>query len=197
MGNFNFEFKGLSLSMGDMAVISDQYEQLSTAEYIMDNYNLPFILALRIAGAVRDRMNDYDDDTEAIEVANYFGRSSIFIRELAGIKGAYNQKKAQAELEEIEHQLSNGEITIDKKGIAYNKIGRPLSPEMVEKLNCITKNFNIYSTGLAYDEYISKSIEDYKLNKKPYTEEELSEMRNAFGEGTTVIDTLTGEEIIL
>lgn len=197
MGNFNFEFKGLSLSMGDMAVISDQYEQLSTAEYIMDNYNLPFILAMRIAGEVRDRMNDYDDDTEAIEVANYFGRSSIFIRELAGIKGAYNQKKAQAELEEIEHQLSNGEITIDKKGIAYNKIGRPLSPEMVEKLNCITKNFNIYSTGLAYDEYISKSIEDYKLNKKPYTEEELSEMRNAFGEGTTVIDTLTGEEIIL
>ena len=44
------------------------------------------------------------------------------------------------------------------------------------------------------------SVDSYTVFEdklKPYTEEELAEMKNAFGEGTTVIDTLTGEEIIL
>ena len=197
MGNFNFEFKGLSLSMGDMAVISDQYEQLSTAEYIMDNYNLPFILAMRIAGEVRDRMNDYDDDTEAIEVSNYFGRSPIFIRELAGIKGEFRKKMAQTELKRIEDQLSTGEIVINEAGIAFNKIGRPLSPELIEKVSCITKDINILASSMAYDEYLNKSVEEYKQNKKPFSEETLAEIRNAFGEGATVVDVISGEEIIL
>ena len=197
MKNFELEFKGLSLSMADMANISNYYVRACTAEYIMENYSLPETLAMSLANRVRDNMEDYDDDTESIEISNVLTKANIFIRELAGLRGESAQKRANSELEIIEKELENREITIDEKGVARNKIGRVLSPDMAIKVSCIKKKINISQTNEMYNIETTKSIEEYKKNKKPYSEEELMEMRNAFGEGTTVVNVITGEEITL
>ncbi len=46
---------------------------------------------------------------------------------------------------------------------------------------------------------VDKSLNDYRERMKNHvhTEEELFEMRNVFGEGTTVVNALTGKKIVL
>jgi len=39
-----------------------------------------------------------------------------------------------------------------------------------------------------------KSIENYRKQQGKFSEEQMAEMRNAFGTGTVVVDVLTGEK---
>lgn len=50
-----------------------------------------------------------------------------------------------------------------------------------------------------YEHYVMASIEAYKARVagRKHTQEELGEMRNAFGPGATVINVLTGEVVKL
>lgn len=116
-----------------------------------------------------------------------------FERELSGALGPYWKASAEKELEEIRKELEKGLITIDENGVARNRIGRVLMSDMLEKLTYVTDAADIEATTKARDEETSKAIEEYRRNARPATEEELSEMRAAFGEGTTVVNVLTGQ----
>ena len=102
-----------------------------------------------------------------------------FQRELSGDLGAFWQRQAEAELVKVKADLDSGEITIDEAGVARNRIGRALMDDLLEKLLLVT------------------DMESYRASRKAPSAEELAEMRAAFGEGTTVVDALTGEEIQL
>ena len=120
-----------------------------------------------------------------------------FERELSGALGAYWKNSAEKELEEIRKDLAEGKITIDENGVARNCIGRVLMSDMLEKLTFVTDEVDEEATKAARDEEVTRSLAEYRRNAKPASEEELSEMRAAFGEGQTIVNILTGERITL
>lgn len=122
-----------------------------------------------------------------------------FERELNGLLGDYWKREAQKELERIAEEIRNGEITFDENGVAYNCIGRVLMSDMAEKVAYVDDRINIEATANARAEEVEKSIAEYREARKNYkrTEEELAEMRAAFGKGTKMVDLLTGEEFTL
>lgn len=120
-----------------------------------------------------------------------------FERELSGALGAYWKNSAEKELEEIRKDLAEGKITIDENGVARNCIGRVLMSDMLEKLTYVTDEVDEEATKAARDEDVTRSLAEYRRNAKPASEEEISEMRAAFGEGQTIVNILTGERITL
>lgn len=120
-----------------------------------------------------------------------------FERELSGALGAYWKNSAEKELEEIRKDLAEGKITIDENGVARNCIGRVLMSDMLEKLTFVTDEVDEEATKAARDEEVTRSLAEYRRNAKPASEEEISEMRAAFGEGQTIVNILTGERITL
>lgn len=120
-----------------------------------------------------------------------------FMEELNGMRGDFWQKEAQKEIEKVKAELAAGKITIDENGIARNCIGRILMSDMLEKVALVSDEVDVEATTKAREEADRKSIEEYKRSRKGYSEEELNEMRAAFGKGTTVRDIFTGEEITL
>ena len=120
-----------------------------------------------------------------------------FEKELSGALGAFWKNSAEKELEEIRKDLAEGKITIDENGVARNCIGRVLMSDMLEKLTYVTDEVDEEATKAARDEEVTRSLAEYRRNAKPASEEELSEMRAAFGEGQTIVNILTGERITL
>ena len=120
-----------------------------------------------------------------------------FEKELSGALGEFWKKEAEKELQKIKAELEEGKITIDENGVARNCIGRVLMSDMAEKVSKVTDKISIEATAAERSIEVSKSIEEYKRNYKGPSAEELSEMRAAFGEGTKVVNILTGETINL
>ena len=120
-----------------------------------------------------------------------------FQQELSGGLGDFWQRQAEAELERIKANLDSGEITIDEAGVARNCIGRALMDDLLEKLLLVTNKADSAATQAAREAEVQAGLESYRANRKAPSAEELAEMRAAFGEGTTVADVLTGEEIQL
>ncbi len=120
-----------------------------------------------------------------------------FQKELSGQLGEFWRKDAEKELDKVRAELESGEITIDENGVARNCIGRVLMSDMLEKLSYITDKVNVENTKAARAEEVSRELEEYRRNYKGPSEEELHEMRAAFGAGTEVVDVITGQKIRL
>ena len=117
-----------------------------------------------------------------------------FEKELSGALGAYWKKSAEKELEKVREELEQGLITIDGSGVARNRIGRVLMSDMLEKLTYVTDAVDTEATTKAREEETAKTLEEYRKNARPATEEELDEMRAAFGKGKTVVNIITGQK---
>ena len=120
-----------------------------------------------------------------------------FMRELNGDCGAFSKSEAEKELARIKADLEAGRITIDENGVARNCIGRALMDDMLEKLALVTDKADKSATEAARAAENAKALEEYRRNRKPHSAEEIAEMRAAFGEGTTVVDVISGEKITL
>lgn len=120
-----------------------------------------------------------------------------FEKELSGALGAYWKKEAEKELARVKADIDEGKITIDENGIARNCIGRTLHDDMLEKVAKVSDKVNVETTRAARDEETAKAIEAYKASYTGPSEEEMFEMRAAFGTGTTVVDIFTGKKIKL
>lgn len=120
-----------------------------------------------------------------------------FEKELSGALGAYWEKEAKKELERVKKDMDEGKITIDENGIARNCIGRTLHDDMLEKVAMVSDKVNVEATRAARDEETAKVIEAYRASYTGPSEEEMFEMRAAYGKGTTVVDIFTGKKIRL
>ena len=120
-----------------------------------------------------------------------------FEKELSGALGAYWKKEAKKELERVKKDLDEGKITIDENGIARNCIGRTLHDDMLEKVAMVNDKVNVEATRAARDEETAKVIEAYRASYTGPSEEEMFEMRAAFGTGTKVVDIFTVKKIKL
>ena len=120
-----------------------------------------------------------------------------FQKELNGSLGPFWQKEAEKELTRVKADLENGKITIDENGIARNCIGRVLMADMLEKVLMVTDRADAAATAAAREAEVDQELAAYRAAKRTHSEEELNEMRAAFGPGTTVVDAITGEKITL
>lgn len=115
--------------------------------------------------------------------------------ELSGELGDFWKKRAEEELDRVRNDLANGEITIDGNGVARNCIGRVLMDDMVEKVALLTDAIDAKATRAEYDKETDAFLAEYRERMKNYkpSEEELFEMRAAFGPGETVVNVFTGQ----
>lgn len=122
-----------------------------------------------------------------------------FDRELKGEYGEFWKKKATQYLHKIEEEVSKGEITIDKEGVARNCIGRVVVDEVANALDYIIQDgsFRWDKTIEARNEENKKFLKEYASREPHYSSEEIAEMKAAFGQGTKVVNVLTGREIQL
>lgn len=122
-----------------------------------------------------------------------------FEKDFCGLNGEYWKAEAEKKLRKTKEELESGAITIDEDGVARNKIRRALSSDIAEMVSMITSRIDRKKTSEAYDKECSEAIEGYRNRRQEhgYSEEEIFEMRAAFGAGTTIIDIITGEEIVL
>ena len=120
-----------------------------------------------------------------------------FQKEVSGQLGAYWQQNAEKEVQEAVKHASTA-AAVDKNGaISWKSNGRYLMDDFCEKLEFAGFPFSREATRVARDAQVAEELAEYRRNYKGPTEAELEEMRNAFGEGTTVVDVLAGVKIAL
>ena len=120
-----------------------------------------------------------------------------FEKELSGALGEYWKKEAEKELSSIRKDIEEGRITIDEIGVARNCVGRALHNDMLEKVMMVSYRVNGEATRKECEKEALAAIEAYRANYTGPSEEELFEMRAAYGRGTTVVDVITGRKIKL
>lgn len=120
-------------------------------------------------------------------------------RELRGEYGEFWKKKAIQYLHKIEEEVFTGEITIDKEGVARNCIGRVVMDDVANALDYIIQDgsFRWDKTIEARNQEDEEFLKEYASREHRYSDEEIAEMKAAFGEGTKVVNLFTGKEIQL
>jgi len=93
---------------------------------------------------------------------------------------------------------ADSHATVDPDGaIRWNRNGRFLMDDLCEKLEYAGYGFSRQATAKKRDKQNEESIAEYRRNHKGLSGEALAEARAAFGEGTTVVNILTGERTTL
>ena len=122
-----------------------------------------------------------------------------FDRELRGEFGEYWKKEAIKFLHKIEEEVFTGKITINSDGVARNSIGRVVMDDIANALDYIIQDgsFRWDKTIEARNKENEAFLKEYASREQHYSDEEIVEMKAAFGEGTKVVNILTGKEIQL
>ena len=125
-----------------------------------------------------------------------------FANEWHGLLGDFWYKHAHEEVERLYNQKD--EMIIEEDGAVYWKSnGNYLPDDCVEKLEYapadLSNKISREATKIKRDIQTEKFLKEYKQQMKDhiYTKEELGEMRNAFGEGATVVNVFAGTVIHL
>lgn len=122
-----------------------------------------------------------------------------FDRELRGEYGEFWKKQAIQYLHKIEEEVFRGEITIDKEGVARNCLGRVVVDEVANALDYIIQDgsFRWDKTIEAREAEDRRFIKEYLTQSREPSDEELLEMKATFGEGSKVVNIISGKEIQL
>ena len=114
-----------------------------------------------------------------------------FKMELSGMLGEFWKQQAEQELRAVKSDLDSCRITIDSDGVARNCIGRAIADDMLEKVELVSPDcVNVSATRATYAAEAREAMKGY-TDRQP-SDEEMHEMRSAFGSGATVVDVLTG-----
>lgn len=117
-----------------------------------------------------------------------------FGREISGSLGAFWEKHAQEEVKKAVAK-ADADAVVDSNGAIYwSNNGRYLMDNFCEMLEYADYPFSRKATGEKRDAQNAEEIAEYRRNYKEMDKETLVEARAAFGEGTTVVDVLTGEK---
>lgn len=120
-----------------------------------------------------------------------------FEREISGSLGAFWKKNAEEEVKKAVAQAEK-DATVEAGGaVKWNSNGRYLMDDFCEKLEYAGYDFSREATAKKRDAQNEESLAEYRRNYKGLGAEELAEARAAFGEGTTVVNVLTGDKTVL
>ena len=116
-----------------------------------------------------------------------------FEMEISGKLGDFWKRNAEEEGKKAVAK-ADADAAVEADGaIKWNSNGRYLMDDFCEKLEYAGYPFSREATAKKRDAQNEESIAEYRRNYKGLSGEELAEARAAFGEGTTVVNVLTGE----
>ena len=120
-----------------------------------------------------------------------------FEREISGQLGEFWKNRAEKEVADAVRKATE-DATVDENGvIRWNSNWNCIPDDFCEKLEYAGFKFNREATREARAFEVNVFLEGYRKNYKGPSEEELSEMRSVFGEGSVVINVATGKQIQL
>ena len=116
-----------------------------------------------------------------------------FEMEISGRLGDFWKRNAEEEVKKAVAK-ADADAAVEADGaIKWNSNGRYLMDDFCEKLEYAGYPFSREATAQKRDAQNEESIAEYRRNHRGLSGEELAEARAAFGEGTTVVNVLTGE----
>ena len=116
-----------------------------------------------------------------------------FEQEINGSLGEFWKKNAQEEVKKAVAQAEAQAIVEADGAIKWNSNGSYLMDDFCEKLEYAGYPFDREATARKRDAQDAESLAEYRRNHRGLSGEALAEARAAFGEGTTVVNILTGE----
>ena len=120
-----------------------------------------------------------------------------FEREISGSLGAFWKKNAEEEVRKAVAQADE-KATVETDGaIRWKGNGRYLMDDFCEKLEYTGYPFSREATAKKRDAQNEESLAEYRRSDRGLSGEALAEARAAFGEGTTVVNVLTGKKTML
>ena len=120
-----------------------------------------------------------------------------FEQEISGNLGAFWKKNAEEEVKKAV-EMAAADATVEEDGaIRWNTNGNYLPDDFCEKLEYAGYDFSREATRAAREAQSEEFLASYRKNHRGFGAEEIAEARAAFGEGTTLVNVLTGEKIIL
>ena len=122
-----------------------------------------------------------------------------FQKEISGEFGEWWKKNAEREVSEALNRVKTNAIVEEDGAIRWISSGNYIPDDYCEKLEYGGYNFSREATKIKNDKQQSKFAEEYSERVKNYkpSEEELYEIRCAFGEGAEIVDIITGQKIFL
>ena len=118
-----------------------------------------------------------------------------FEMDFSGINGEFWKREAEKEIQRMQELVDNDEICTNMNGGAFwNCNNRYLSADACDALAHTTFEFSVEETNRAREEQIDMEVEAYLKSCREPRAEQRTEMRAAFGTGTTVVDIITGKK---
>lgn len=123
-----------------------------------------------------------------------------FANEWNGLLGDFWYKHAREEVERLYNQRDNM-IIEDDGAVRWKSNGNYLPDDCMEKLEYapsdLSSKISREATKIKREKQTQEFLKEYRkeMENHKYTQEELGEMRNAFGKGTTVVNVFTGRRI--
>ena len=117
-----------------------------------------------------------------------------FEREISGSLGAFWKKNAEEEVRKAVAQADTQAMVEADGAIKWTGNGRYLMDDFCEKLEYAGYAFDREATAKKQDAQNEESLARYRRDDRGLSGEALAEARAAFGEGTTVVNVLTGEK---
>ena len=129
------------------------------------------------------------------------GECDAWVKRMGGdLPDGFWKRNAEKEVAKVVEKYENGELLIDEYGVAFWASNNRAVPEDIAYMGKYGGlPIDLEMTKALEKAQTEKSLAEYRERMKNhvYTEEELGEMRNAFGEGETVVDVITVRRIKL
>lgn len=117
-----------------------------------------------------------------------------------GLPADFWKKNAEKDVARVVEYYKDGKLIIDAHGVAsWASNGNAVPEDIAQMAQYGGLPIDIEATANFREMQNAYFMENYRRSQvdRKYTEEELGEMRNVFGEGAVVVDAITGQRIEL
>lgn len=123
----------------------------------------------------------------------YYNR---LIEDLSRDESDHRNKWAKETIAHVKSDMARGDITVDSDGVVRNCIGRCLMEDLLAVAVYVDSSISVENTLRARNIEDEAFLSEYRKVRatQGYSEEEVAEMANEFG-NSTVVDVLTGRSI--
>lgn len=119
-----------------------------------------------------------------------------FQKEISGQLGSYWLRSAQEDAYDARDKFYE-DAYVEDGVVRWKSNDRIPHDDMLEKMEYMGCEFDRIKSNDVRDQEVAAELAELRKQKHIHTEEELNEMRAAFGPGATVVNVLTGEKIKL
>lgn len=123
----------------------------------------------------------------------YYNR---LIQDLSRDESDHRNKWAKETIAHVKSDMARGDITVDSDGVVRNCIGSCLMDDLLAVAVYVDPSISIENTQRARSIEDEAFLSEYRKMRatKGYSDEEMAEIANAFG-NSTVVDVITGRRI--